>query len=223
MSLFKTSLAFSTWAFHFQQKPQIYNLWMVACLMQIFLIWKAGLTMLICSQICSHALGKPEQDLGPFFLALFFQVKYSFILKKIGIPVHLCRAPKQCYLEEAYFSLVKGKDGWLLGFGRWHFSGLFRSLSWLLCGTTWNPNFFLCGTYGYCACAIEIAVHRGWSSIWLECDSLSAVYCLNNSSPWQIRVRWFNCMTKLKSMNFHVSHVFREGSGHSCKPWSPRN
>lgn len=105
MSLFNTSLAFSTWQqfwhsiFSKRFSPQIYNLWMVACLMMIFLIWKARNKLRfddvkpVFSQICSHALATLRR-LGTFLPGFVFPSTDSFILNKIGIPVHLCRAPK---------------------------------------------------------------------------------------------------------------------------------
>jgi len=105
MSLFNTSLAFSTWQqfwhsiFSKRFSPQIYNLWMVACLMMIFLIWKARNKLRfddvkpVFSQICSHALATLRR-LGTFLPGFVFPSTDSFILNKMGIPVHLCRAPK---------------------------------------------------------------------------------------------------------------------------------
>lgn len=233
MSLFNTSLAFSTWQqfwhsiFSKRFSPRIYNLWMVACLMMTFLIWKArnkvrfDYVKPVFSQICSHALATLRR-LGTFLPGFVFPSTDSFILNKIGIPVHLCRAPKVYnviwkkptfpWLKVNTDGLSKGNPG-LAAAG-----GIFRDCLGVCHGCFAEPlgiqtSFF--AELMAIVLAIEIAVHRGWSSIWLECDSLSAVYCLNNSSfslPWQIRVRWFNCMTKLKSMNFHVSHVFREGN-----------
>ncbi|KAJ0078610.1 hypothetical protein Patl1_23838 [Pistacia atlantica] len=63
--------------------------------------------------------------------------------------------------------------------------------------------------------ALEMPFCRGWSFTWLECDSLSIVASFQSSyfsPPWQIRIRWFNCLTKLLSINFHVSHIYREGN-----------
>ena len=64
-------------------------------------------------------------------------------------------------------------------------------------------------------CAIEFAYHKGWHSLWLECDSMTTYSCLKSdifSPPWQLRTRWLNCLIMIKSMRFHCSHIYREGN-----------
>lgn len=62
--------------------------------------------------------------------------------------------------------------------------------------------------------AIETAHHNGWSNLWLELDSAMVVHALNSNSrvPCRLRNRWLNCRILLQSMNYYVSHVFREGN-----------
>jgi len=62
--------------------------------------------------------------------------------------------------------------------------------------------------------AIEVAYHKGWHSLWLKTDSM-LVYLAFKSSitvPWSLRNRWDNCLRLLSSMNFFVTHIYREGN-----------
>ena len=46
--------------------------------------------------------------------------------------------------------------------------------------------------------AIEIAWHRGWHSLWLECDSLYVVHLFrakSNRVPWTVRQQWLQCLS----------------------------
>jgi ribonuclease HI len=62
--------------------------------------------------------------------------------------------------------------------------------------------------------AIELAFDRGWHSLWIECDSKLATMAFNNYHmvPCHIRNRWDNCLDKTLSMNFLITHVYREGN-----------
>jgi hypothetical protein len=62
--------------------------------------------------------------------------------------------------------------------------------------------------------AIELAHHHIWWNLWQETDSMMATLAYKSPSliPWQLRIRWSNCMVLLKDMNFIMSHVFREGN-----------
>ncbi|XP_024626579.1 uncharacterized protein [Medicago truncatula] len=62
--------------------------------------------------------------------------------------------------------------------------------------------------------AIETAYQNGWNNMWLELDSAMVVQALNSNShvPCRLRNRWKNCKIMLRSMNYFVSHVFREGN-----------
>jgi ribonuclease HI len=60
--------------------------------------------------------------------------------------------------------------------------------------------------------AMEYAAHHGWSHIWLESDSSTALLVFNNSSlvPIILRNRWHNA----RALNVQVlsSHIYREGN-----------
>jgi hypothetical protein len=61
--------------------------------------------------------------------------------------------------------------------------------------------------------AIECAYDRNWYQLWLECDSSLVVLAFKDPFviPWQLKNRWLNCITKIKSMSFCISHIYREG------------
>jgi len=65
--------------------------------------------------------------------------------------------------------------------------------------------------FGYIL-AMEFAAHHGWSNIWLERDSSSALLVFKNVSlvPILLRNRWHNA----RSLNIQVisSHIYREGN-----------
>jgi hypothetical protein len=62
--------------------------------------------------------------------------------------------------------------------------------------------------------AIEIADSKEWHNLWIETDSSHVVMAYKSPIlvPWNLRNRWYNCMTNLTHMNIIVSHIFREGN-----------
>jgi ribonuclease HI len=62
--------------------------------------------------------------------------------------------------------------------------------------------------------AIECAFDRNWNHLWLECDSSLVVLAFKSPSviPWHLKNRWLNCITKIKSMNVCIFHIYREGN-----------
>jgi len=62
--------------------------------------------------------------------------------------------------------------------------------------------------------AIEIAHQNNWNQIWFETDSSLVVMAIKNSFviPWNLRNRWSNSMIHLGSMNFIITHTYREGN-----------
>ena len=62
--------------------------------------------------------------------------------------------------------------------------------------------------------AIELANQFNWQNLWLESDSALVVNAFKNKFqvPWKLRNRWKNFTLITSSMNFIVSHVFREGN-----------
>jgi len=62
--------------------------------------------------------------------------------------------------------------------------------------------------------AIKTLYHRNWLNFWLGSDSMLEVNAFSNSDivTWHLSNIWFNCMKLINSMNFVVSHIFREGN-----------
>jgi hypothetical protein len=62
--------------------------------------------------------------------------------------------------------------------------------------------------------AIECAFDKGWTRLLIESESQVAILAFKscNIIPWQLHNRWFNCMIKLRSMHYVVSHIFRDGN-----------
>lgn len=67
--------------------------------------------------------------------------------------------------------------------------------------------------------AIELVYQKGWSKLWLECDSslvVAAFYCID-LVPWKHKNRWRICLALTKNMLFQVTHTFREGNTYADK------
>lgn len=62
--------------------------------------------------------------------------------------------------------------------------------------------------------AIYIAVEKGWSKIWMECDSTLVVQAYSNPDivSWRTRTKWMNCVKLASTLDFRISHVCREGN-----------
>ncbi|KAK3222262.1 hypothetical protein Dsin_009287 [Dipteronia sinensis] len=63
--------------------------------------------------------------------------------------------------------------------------------------------------------AINFSFRYGWRWLWLETDSWAVYSCFPNSkySPhWQLRNKLLQCKDWIRSMDFVVTHTFREGN-----------
>ena len=62
--------------------------------------------------------------------------------------------------------------------------------------------------------AIKIAYEKKWNKLWIESDSKLATLALKSSHiiPAKLTNRWNNCIMLLNSMEFFVSHIYREGN-----------
>lgn len=63
--------------------------------------------------------------------------------------------------------------------------------------------------------AIFKAQEFKWRNLWLESDSTFVVNLLKNRSdkvPWRLQSRWLTCLDFVNSINFQISHKFREGN-----------
>ncbi|PRQ49267.1 putative ribonuclease H-like domain-containing protein [Rosa chinensis] len=62
--------------------------------------------------------------------------------------------------------------------------------------------------------AVEVAMVRRWTHVWLETDSALVVRYFNKPDliPWRWRIPWMNCLYKISHFTFQISHIFREGN-----------
>ncbi|OIW20901.1 hypothetical protein TanjilG_25073 [Lupinus angustifolius] len=60
--------------------------------------------------------------------------------------------------------------------------------------------------------AIHMAQSKGWSSVWLECDSTAVVDIFkgNKPVPWKLSNLMNKCNRVMMDMQVKVSHIFRE-------------
>lgn len=60
--------------------------------------------------------------------------------------------------------------------------------------------------------AVEIVFDKKWHHLWIETDSKIATLAIKSPSivPWKLKNRWNNCVGKLQSMQFILSHIYRE-------------
>lgn len=145
------------------------------------------------------------------------------ILKLFSVKGRLSRAPviKQINWQPPLCGWNKcNSDGATRGLPRHAASGgIFRDTSAAILGCFDSyigiTNSFVAELEG-AMLAIEIAHNEGWNHLWLECESLLVVSAFSsfNLVPWKIRNRWRNCMHLCNSMNFRVSHIYKEGN--SC-------
>jgi ribonuclease HI len=78
-------------------------------------------------------------------------------------------------------------------------------------GNLGRCSVFEAEVFGYIL-AMEFAARHGWTNIWLESDSSSALFVFKNGSlvPIRLRNRWHNA----RELNIQVisSHIYREGN-----------
>jgi len=62
--------------------------------------------------------------------------------------------------------------------------------------------------------AIEIAHHKGWLHLWLETDSMLVFMAFKSLKivPCHLQNRWSNCLHLINTMQFYVTHIYREGN-----------
>ncbi|PRQ16567.1 putative ribonuclease H-like domain-containing protein [Rosa chinensis] len=101
--------------------------------------------------------------------------------------------------------------------------GVFRDASGVYLGSFCQPlgcnSSFYAELYAVIV-SIEVAFTRGWTTLWLESDSISVLASLSSDSfspPWDLRVRWQNCLKNIQQMQFRSTHIFREGNAAADK------
>ncbi|GAU32780.1 hypothetical protein TSUD_152280 [Trifolium subterraneum] len=141
------------------------------------------------------------------------------ILKHFNISIHPPRAPsiKEIFWKPPCAGWVKCNSDGASTHTSSSCGGIFRNhhADFLCCfaeNTGVSSAYFaeLCGAMK----AIEIAHDHNWNNLWLESDSTLVVMAFKNASlvPWRLRNRWNNCIQITASMNFMISHIFREGN-----------
>ena len=63
---------------------------------------------------------------------------------------------------------------------------------------------------------VELACQQGWYRLWLETDStyVEGLLCSRSTIvPWSLRNRWLRVLDLLSTLEFKVSHIYREGNG----------
>ncbi|XP_058757629.1 uncharacterized protein LOC131630904 [Vicia villosa] len=62
--------------------------------------------------------------------------------------------------------------------------------------------------------AIEKAVSLGWRMFWIETNCLLVVKAFSDPAlvPWKIRSRWRRCHDLSQSIDFMISHIYREAN-----------
>jgi len=143
------------------------------------------------------------------------------ILKHFNVNI---KPPKPQIIKEVIwnppiFNWTKcNTDGAALGNpGQAACGGLFRNSSSVFIGgfaVNLGITSALCSELVGAMLAIEIAHKKGWISLWLETDSNLVFLAFKSPKiiPWHLQNRWSNCIHLLSSMNFHVSHIYREGN-----------
>ncbi|KAM7531423.1 hypothetical protein LguiB_034833 [Lonicera macranthoides] len=144
------------------------------------------------------------------------------ILHNIGIPGQPPICPKIIKVTWApphFLWLKVNSDGMALGTpGIAAIGGIFRNnrgfSKGCFCKNIGIQNAFFAELKAFFT-AVHLAWSKNWKQIWFELDSLSVVNCMHNpnfSPPWQLSIEWFNCQNKLRRMQYHISHIYREGN-----------
>lgn len=147
---------------------------------------------------------------------------YSFtILKKFDIQIHprkplktndtLWHPPSQGWIKCNIFGVARGTPI-VCACG-----GIFRNDQGLHVGSFCNYLGF--GTtsmaeFSAAIIALEKAMDKNWKKIWLEMDSSLVVQSFSNINlvPWRLKSRWLNIISFTNSIDFMVTHIFREGN-----------
>ncbi|XP_058732705.1 uncharacterized protein LOC131604270 [Vicia villosa] len=62
--------------------------------------------------------------------------------------------------------------------------------------------------------AIEKAMMMKWKKLWIETDCKLVVLAISNSNlvPWSLKSRWLTCWEYTLSIDFRISHIYREAN-----------
>lgn len=144
-----------------------------------------------------------------------------FILKAFNVSNHPQKAPKiiEVLWQPPIFNWIKcNTDGTTLGsHGQDACAGIFRNCNGdnfgMFCPQPWHiiSNALNAGIMGVIL-AIETTHNNNWHHLLIECDSKLATLAFKSPHivPCHLKTRWNKCLHLLSSMNFMISHIFRE-------------
>ncbi|GAU13228.1 hypothetical protein TSUD_245980 [Trifolium subterraneum] len=145
------------------------------------------------------------------------------ILKALNIQMQFSKAPviKEVLWQPPILNWMKcNSDGASLGNpGNSSCGGIFRNAEAIFKGAfaiNLGIQSSLFAELMGAMIAIEIAHQNGWEQLWLETDSMLVIAAFKDlkTVPCVLRNRWENCIYLTFSMDFFVSHIYREGN--SC-------
>lgn len=147
------------------------------------------------------------------------------ILKNFKINIH---HPKAIVIKEVLWTPSNGNcvkcntDGSSIGsFGLAACGGLFRPASGDFIGGIATNRGFQNSLYDELMgiiLAIELASTRGCKSLWIETNSRLATLAFKNTNiiPWEVSNRCNNCLCKIRSINFVITHIYIYGRESLC-------
>ncbi|MCH91676.1 glycerol-3-phosphate dehydrogenase [Trifolium medium] len=172
--------------------------------------WKSSITWIISS---TSLAGNKSNCVASSSITDFL------ILKRLNVTIHPPKAPiiKEIWWQPPMDHWVKCNTDGASNKTTSSCGGVFKNHNTeFLRGFAENTGLMsafkaeLCGAMR----AIEIAHSKNWMNLWLESDSILVVKAFSSSVlvPWALNNRWRNCRKLSSSMNFVVSHVYREGN-----------
>lgn len=203
-----------------------YHLWLVTGLVVIYHIWKAKLvasfdfedvrfsisrTQSLCSSYISFLSSLcPGYVIGSQKPQIYDVLHLNNPLRRApNIHTIFWLSPPIGWIKVNTDGLAKGNPG-PSACGAVFRGGAFRGCFAVSLG---HHSAFYAELYAIIS-AIEIAHSKGWHSLWIESDSLAAVLCLHSvkfQPPWDIRMKWLNCISILQGMQFRCSHIYSTG------------
>ena len=210
-----------------EKSPQLKELWLICFTSVLWFLWHARnqvrfesrnfTVAAVCRLISGHIQAASRLATGP----MHNTIQDLRILKTFGACCRLRRAPRvvEVNWHPPLIGWIKiNSDGaWKHGEGIGGFGAIFRDYKGQFLGAFASnldiPSSIAAEVMAVIT-AIEIAWVRDWKHIWLEVDSSLVLDYIRSPSlvPWQLRIRWLNCLYRISQMHFRSSHIFREGN-----------
>ncbi|KAL5174698.1 putative ribonuclease H protein [Glycine soja] len=133
-------------------------------------------------------------------------MQYFLILKQFGIEAHPRKAP---IIKQVHWQLPP--PPWL----KCNTDGAARGSPGLFID---DNAFFFWEAFNQLLLAviiaIEMAMEKNWSVLWLETNSSLLVNAFKNpsSGPWSLFNCWKNCISLTNSFSFRILHIYREAN-----------